>query len=106
MRSPFAILERRTNAAVLRALSNRRVRVPSLALDFDGMFDDASVDALNGIVESTQPRVTIAVSDSVLLARGVTLEILNPATGEFMFYEVATLEPDGAGFVTLSLRKA
>ena len=106
MRASFAALEHRVNTVVLRSLSNRSVRVPSLGLDFDGMFNDASADALNGMVETTQPRLTIAAGNAAQLVRSTPMEILNPATGEFVIFQVATLDPDGAGFVVVSLRKA
>lgn len=106
MLAAFAALELRTNAAVIGALSNRLVTVPALVLAFDGMFEDAGVEALAGLVETTQPRLTVSLADAPLIPGGTLLVLTNPATLAAAPYEVAGSEPDGAGFVVYQLREA
>ena len=106
MLAAFAALELRTNAAVIGALSNRLVAVPALAVAFEGMFEDAGVEALAGLVETTQPRLTVSLADAPLIAGGTVLVLTNPATLTVASYVVAGSEPDGAGFMVYQLREA
>lgn len=106
MPASFARLESRVNAAVVTRLSNRVVTVAALSLEFSGMFEDAGTAVLEGIVESTEPRLTSSLADAQILPRGTAVQLLNPATLETASYEVTRSEPDGAGFIVYSLREA
>lgn len=104
MLAAFASLELRANAAVIEHLSNREVTVPTMALEFVGMFEDVGVDALDGMVETTQPRLTVSLADAAELPRQTVIVLRNPATLATASYQVAGSDPDGAGFMVYRLR--
>jgi hypothetical protein len=106
MLAAFAALELRTNAAVIGLLSNRLVTVPDLGLAFEAVFDDAGVVGLDGLVETTQPRLTVSLADAAELPKKTALSLLNPATLVRTVYETTNAEPDGAGFIVYQLREA
>ncbi|HZX85532.1 MAG TPA: hypothetical protein VFF19_18315 [Reyranella sp.] len=105
MPAAFAALELRANAAVIGRLSNREVSVPALGLAFVGMFEDAGADLLDGMVESTQPRLTVSLADAAVLAGKTALVLTNPATLATASFEVVGSDPDGAGFIVYQLRE-
>lgn len=106
MPAAFAALELRANAAVIGFLSNREVSVPALGLAFVGVFEDAGVDMLDGMVETTQPRLTVSLADAAELPSKTVLVLTNPATLATASFVVAGSEPDGAGFIVYQLREA
>ena len=106
MFAAFAAIEARVNATVIGSLSNRQVLVPDLGLDFLGMFEDAGAVGLDGLVEITQPRLTVSIADAEVLRQGTVLALVNPVTRVQSVYEVGNSEPDGGGFVVYQLREA
>jgi hypothetical protein len=106
MLAAFAAVEARVNATVMGSLSNRRVIVPDLAVDCLGMFDDAGTVGLDGLVESTQPRLTLSLADAGMLPQDTLLALIHPISLARSVYEVGNSEPDGAGFVVYQLREA
>lgn len=106
MPSAFAALEARVNSAVIARLSNRLVTVASLGLQFEGVYEAAGVEDLDGLVETTQPRLTVSLADAPELARETQVVVLNPATLESKTLLVTGSNPDGAGFMVYALREA
>jgi len=104
MLAGFAALEDRANAAVNQRLSNRLVAAGAVA--FTAIFEDVGALVLEGMVESTEPRLMAVPADKVaLLARNVLLSIVHPVTLESRVMQLVRSEPDGSGFHTLYLRK-
>lgn len=105
MASPFAAIEARTAAAVLRHASNaqatattRHGEVVSFAVIFDNGYAAGSV-GLAGMA-SSQPSAMARSADVADLAVGGSIDVNGVA------YLVAEIQPDGTGMVTLLLEKA
>lgn len=105
MNASFAVLEARVDAAVVDRLANRLVVAG--ALSFVAIFDDAGRDGLEGLVETTDPRLS-AVRDDIVaqLTYGAVLTVVHPVTLATKAYELVRSVPDGAGFHVLCLREA
>lgn len=103
MAPAFAALEARVNAAVARTLANRMVTVAGVS--FAAIFEDAGAVQLDGLAESTEPRLSAVPAElAALLTREVAIAIAHPVTGEITLRKLARKEPDGFGFLTLYLR--
>lgn len=105
MASPFAAIEARTAAAVLRHASNARAtattrygEVVQFAVIFDNGYAAGSV-GLAGMA-STQPSAMARSADVADMAVGGSIDV-NGAT-----YIVSEIQHDGTGMVTLLLEKA
>ena len=102
MPTPFAALESRVNAAVMRRLSNREAAyvpvaggAPRMVL---GIFEAQYGTDLERMAGDIFPAFTCKSADVADVSRGATLLI--DATS----YEVVEPMPDGAGFTVLRLR--
>lgn len=95
MSTPFAALEARANAAVLRRLCNAVAVVDGV--DVPVIYEKPYAAPFGGEVDATAPECTGPADALGSLERGHPLSIGGVA------YEVITAEPDGSGFVRLVL---
>lgn len=100
MTTPFANLEARANAAVLRSLSNAMVSIEG-GDPIQGIFDDGFVVGPVGVgMAGSQPVFT---TGSQLLPDDPTGKTL---VRDGVSYTIAVTEPDGAGMTKLVLELA
>ncbi|WP_431512611.1 hypothetical protein [Variovorax sp. DAIF25] len=103
----FAALESRLNAKVMRRVANRRVVVSApVAAEFGGIYEAAGVEALDGLAEATEPRLTVSLADAQKLRQNTAVVLVNPVTAVSEEFLVGRGDPDGAGFIVYALRKA
>lgn len=105
MVSRFAALEDRVNGAVTAHLANRVVTTG--AGTFGAIFEAAGALGLDGLVATTEPRLT-AVPEAIAaqLERQQSVTVAHPVTGAAEVFELARdPEPDGGGMAVLYLRK-
>ncbi|WP_304306247.1 hypothetical protein [Pseudacidovorax intermedius] len=105
MPAPFAALEGRVNGAVTARLANRLVS--SSAGTFDAIFEAAGALGLDGLVATTEPRLTaVPKAIAAQLERQQSVTVTHPVTGVAEVFELARdPEPDGGGMAVLYLRK-
>jgi hypothetical protein len=96
----FADLEQRTNAAVMRRLSNARGQQVGGASDFPVIFDRAHVETAAG-VSATAPIATVLDADIVGFVAHTTQMTIGDGT-----YTVLDIQPDGTGMSQLVLEAA
>ncbi|HEY8359339.1 MAG TPA: hypothetical protein VIL30_17960 [Ramlibacter sp.] len=93
----FATLEQRTNAVVMRRLSNARARRVGDSADFPVIFERAHAELAG--VSTTVPTATAADSDLAgFVAQTTQVEIVGALT-----YTVIDMRPDGTGLTLLVL---
>lgn len=66
----------------------------------NGIFDDGHAEAFSGFAAETKPSFMCAASDVPSVAKGDSLTINDT------HYQIASVEPDGTGMVTLQLELA
>jgi hypothetical protein len=94
----FADLEQRSNAAVMRRLSNARAAMIGGSGDFPVIFDRAHIEAQG--VSASAPVVTALDSD--ITAQGVVSNVSQLAVRGHT-YTVRDIQPDGTGMSLLIL---
>ena len=97
MSAPFAALEARVNAAVVKRLSNADATLAGVAVQ--GIFDSAyALEDVAGGVSAYGPVFTLASSAVPAVVAGLTL-VVNGSS-----YKVVEPMPDGTGLTVLRLR--
>jgi hypothetical protein len=96
----FASLEERTNAAVMRRLSNARASIVGGSGDFPVIFERASVDTQTG-ASANLPLADALDIDVAGFVPHQTQLVIRGAT-----YTVLDLQPDGTGMTKLVLEDA
>lgn len=100
MASPFAAIEARTAAAVLRHASNAQATATTRhgeVVSFAVIFDNAYAGLLGDRLEGAQPQAVARSADVADLTHGSACTINGTD------YVVAGLQPDGTGMTTLIL---
>lgn len=96
----FADLEERTNAAVMRRLSNATA-TPSAGGAIPVIFDKASIEALGGEITTDAPVAMAYTADVAAYVSNVTTLTIRGAS-----YMLRDKKPDGTGFTLLILEDA
>lgn len=94
MPSPFAALEERVSAAIVKSLANETMTIGLTAVD--GMFTNETV--IVDFVESRKPVFICKSADVQFVSRGSTATTSNAAV-----YKVRGIQPDGTGMTKLIL---
>ncbi len=95
MEAPFAQIERMVDAGVLGHLANAIATVGGR--DVPVIFDDPASHLFDGQVDARAPECSGAMADLGGVGRGDTIFVRGAA------YEVMRTDPDGVGFVRLTL---
>ena len=95
MEAPFAQIERMVDAGVLGHLANAIATVAGR--DVPVIFDDPASHLFDGQVDARAPECSGAVADLGAVVRGDSIVVRGAA------YEVMRTDPDGAGFIRLTL---
>jgi hypothetical protein len=96
----FADLETRTNAAVMRRLSNARALRVGASEDFPVIFDRATLESPMGVT-ATAPVATALDTDLTGFASNSTQVVIGSTT-----FTVRDIQPDGTGMSLLVLEAA
>lgn len=96
----FAILEARTNDAVMRRLANARGSLDGGA-DFPVIFDRGHVELAGGEISGNRPLATVLSTDVAACTPNTSTFSIGSAN-----YTVRDAQPDGAGMTVLVLEVA
>lgn len=98
MPAPFAALNARVNTAVRDRLSDAVATIG--VAEVAGVFRNGYAEGLSGLAAGSAPSFGCLADDAPGIAVGDALSISGQS------YTVASVEPDGAGWLVLILRRA